>query len=156
MIETAGWTTADWKDFFIKWEDEQYHKGNLGMIDELYSEDLVDHHLPPGYPSGNDGKRQLVRELLAAFPDFRITMDDLIVENTARGDMVVERFTIEGTHHGIYRGIPPTGTRFRTEGIAICRFENGLEVEHWAVIDELGMLEQLGVLQSPFQDGEQA
>jgi len=151
-MNTEGWTTADWKTFFVEWEEEQYHKGNLEMIDEMYSPDLVDHHLPPGYPTGNDGKRRLVRELLDAFPDFHITMDDLIVEGTAKGDMVVERFTIEGTHHGDYRGIPATGRHFETHGMSICRFVEGLEVEHWAVIDELDMLQQLGVVDSPYNE----
>ncbi len=153
-MDTSGWTTADWKDFFVKWEEEQYHKGNLDKIDELYSPDLVDHHLPPGYPTGNDGKRRLVRELLHAFPDFHITMDDLIVEKTDNGEMVVERFTIRGTHQETYRGIPATRKPFETHGISICRFKEGLEVEHWAVIDELEMLEQLGVIESPYSEEE--
>ncbi len=154
-MDTNNWTTEDWKAFFIRWEDEQYHGQNLDAIDEYYSADLVDHHLPPGYPPGNDGKRRLVRELLEAFPDFHITLEDLVVEKEAdgRGDKIVERFTISGTHRGVYRGIPATGSRFETHGMSICRFVDGKQVEHWAVVDELDMLQQLGVIDAPYRDG---
>lgn len=145
------WTTEDWKKFFVEWEEEQFHKGNLDLIDKYYSPDLVDHHLPPGYPTGSNGKRKLVRELLDAFPDFHITMDDLVVEKVNSGQKVVERFTIEGTHQGDYRGISATGNRFKTHGISICQFVDGMEVEHWAVVDELDMLQQLGVIESPYE-----
>ena len=43
-MDTGNWTTEDWKAFFIRWEDEQYHEQNLDAIDEYYSPDLVDHH----------------------------------------------------------------------------------------------------------------
>lgn len=147
-----NWTSDDWKKFFIEWEEQQYHNGNLDYIDKFYSKDLVDHHLPSGYPPGNDGKRKLVRDLLEAFPDFHITLDDLIVEKIDEAHKIVERFTIEGTHLGEYRGIPATGKYFKTNGISICKFVDGLEVEHWAVVDDLDMLEQLGVTSSPFND----
>lgn len=147
-MDTTGWTTNDWREFFLEWEDEQYHKGNLDVIDTYYSPDLIDHHLPSGYPAGNDGKRRLVRELLTAFPDFHITLEDLIVE----GDKVVERFSISGTHRGEYRGIKATGKRFETHGMSVARFKDGMQVEHWAVVDELDMLTQLGVLQDPYRD----
>lgn len=147
-----NWSTEEWKKFFVEWEEQQYHQGNLEYIDKYYSPELVDHHLPPGYPEGNEGKRRLVRELLEAFPEFRITNQDLVVERVDGGQKVVERFTIEGTHQGNYRGIAATGKRFKVDGISICRFAGGKEVEHWAVINELDMLEQLGVLSSPFRD----
>lgn len=157
-MDTRGWTTGDWKDFFIRWEEEQYHQQNLDAIDEYYSPDLVDHHLPAGYPPGNDGKRQLVRELLEAFPDFHITLEDLIVEEEPNGggNKIVERFTISGTHRGEYRGIPATGNRFETHGMSICRFVDGKQVEHWAVVDELDMLQQLGVIDFPYRDDGRA
>lgn len=157
-VDTRGWTTGDWKDFFIRWEEEQYHQQNLDAIDEYYSPDLVDHHLPAGYPPGNDGKRQLVRELLEAFPDFHITLEDLIVEEEPNGggNRIVERFTISGTHRGEYRGIPATGNRFETHGMSICRFVDGKQVEHWAVVDELDMLQQLGVIDFPYRDDGRA
>ncbi len=147
MTDTTGWTTEDWKAFYLRWEEEQYHQ-KLDVFDDYYAPDLVDHHLPPGYPAGSAGKRMLVGELLSAFPDFRITLDDLIVA----GDKVVERFTVRGTHLGEYGGIPATGKQMETHGISICRFVDGLEVEHWAVVDDLALLEQLGVIDSPYQD----
>lgn len=155
-MDTGNWSTEEWRAFFIRWEDEQYHQQNLDVIDEYYSPDLVDHHLPPGYADGNDGKRRLVRELLDAFPDFRIALEDLIVEKLDDGAAhfkIVERFTISGTHRSTYRGVPATGKRFETTGIAIMRFVDGMEVEHWAVVDDLDMLQQLGVINTPYAAG---
>jgi len=155
-MDTSSWPTDDWKAFFVRWEKEQYHQGNLDLIDEYNSPDLVDHHLPPGYDDGNEGKRRLVRELLDDFPDFRLRMDDLVVERIGDGDVhfkVVEQFTISGTHHGTYRGIQPTGEAFETSGIAMMRLIDGIEFEHWAVVDDLDMPTQRGVFESPLPKG---
>jgi predicted ester cyclase len=62
-------------------------------------------------------------------------------------DKVVNRWTLHVTHTGEFRGIPATGKRITITGIGIFRFsEEGKVVESWDSLDQLGMLQQLGVL----------
>jgi steroid delta-isomerase-like uncharacterized protein len=91
--------------------------------------------------------KQLVTMYLAAFPDLHLTIEDQIAE----GDKVVIRWTAHGTHKGNFMGIPPTGKEAVVTGITIDRFANGKTVEAWNNSDDLGLLQQLGVVPAPGQ-----
>ncbi|GIV76452.1 MAG: hypothetical protein KatS3mg050_0846 [Litorilinea sp.] len=56
------------------------------------------------------------------------------------------RWSAHGTHQGELMGIPATGKTVNLTGIAIDRFENGQSVEHWEIIDQVGLMQQLGVM----------
>ena len=75
-----------------------------------------------------------------AFPDVRITVDDVI----AAGDKVVLRWHSEGTHRGKLEGLAPTGARASVTGISIDRWQDGKVVEAWTQWDNLGLARQLG------------
>jgi predicted ester cyclase len=79
-----------------------------------------------------------------AFPDARVTVEDQIAE----GDKVVDRWTATGTPTGDLMGVPPTGRRIEVSGITISRFAGGKIVEDWYQGDDLGMMQQLGVIPS--------
>jgi predicted ester cyclase len=76
----------------------------------------------------------------SAFPDLRMTTEDLVAD----GDRIARRFRIEGTHAGAFMGIPPSGQRVALGGIAIHRVAEGRLVETWLSYDCLGLLRQLG------------
>jgi predicted ester cyclase len=73
------------------------------------------------------------------------TIEDVISE----GDRVVVRSTNSGRHVGNFLGIPPTGRSCAIAGIDIYRMEHGRMAEHWHVIDQLAMLQQLGLMPAP-------
>jgi predicted ester cyclase len=73
------------------------------------------------------------------------TIEDIIAE----GDRVVWRLTIRGTHRGMFRGIAPTGKYITITAMKIVRLANGQFVENWGEQDNLGLLQQLGVLPAP-------
>jgi predicted ester cyclase len=77
-----------------------------------------------------------------AFPDFRAVIHDLIAED----DKVVTRKTFDGTHEGELLGIPPTGKEVTIELIDILRVADGEITDHWNVVDQLGLMQQLGVI----------
>jgi predicted ester cyclase len=77
-----------------------------------------------------------------AFPDFHITVDEMIAE----GDKVAARWTATLTHEGEFMGIPPTGVQATISGMVIYRFADGKIVEIWHIGDSLGLLQQLGVV----------
>jgi steroid delta-isomerase-like uncharacterized protein len=121
--------------------EEIYNRGNLAAADELAASDLVV-HLTSQEICGREGAKQYVAALRAAFPDLRMTIEDQIAE----GDRVVTRWTARGTHMGEFQGILPTGKQARVAGIDIDRIADGKTVECWSHMDELGMMQQLGVI----------
>jgi steroid delta-isomerase-like uncharacterized protein len=126
--------------------EEAYNQGKLEVIDELVDGDFVV-HVGSQEVHGPAAMKQYVAELRGAFPDLRLTIESQI----AGGDMVVTRWTARGTHTGSYQGIPPTGKQGSMTGIDIDRFDNGKAVECWTNADELGLLQQLGVIPGPEQ-----
>jgi steroid delta-isomerase-like uncharacterized protein len=76
------------------------------------------------------------------FPDSRISIEACIAE----GDTVVTRWTLTGTHQGMFQGIPPTGRAVRFNGIEFNRVLKGRLVEHWSMFDNLALLQQIGAM----------
>jgi len=126
--------------------EEVYNQGKLEVIDDLVASNIIV-FAGPGEIRGADGLRQYVAALRTAFPDLHMTIDEQIAE----GDTVVTRWTAHGTHLGPFQGIPPTGKRGSMTGIDIDRFVDGKTVECWTNADELGLLQQLGVVPGPEQ-----
>lgn len=124
---------------------EVVNKGNYGLLDEIVSSDFVERSPQPGVPATREGFKQSVIALKTAFPDLHYTIDDSIES----GDRMVHRLTATGTMTGDFMGIPPTGKRATWTEIHIGRVANGHLAEHWGLIDQLGMLVQLGIVQAP-------
>ena len=103
---------------------------------------MVDHAAPPGVALGVEGAKQAIGIYRTAFPDLKVTVEDIIAE----GDKVSCRFTITGTHKGGLMGIAPTGKQVRLAGMEVHRIVDGKAVEHWESFDQLGMMHQLGVM----------
>jgi steroid delta-isomerase-like uncharacterized protein len=123
--------------------DEIWNRGNYALLGEIAADDIVIHASPPGEDiQGHEGIVQFYGALRAAFPDLHFRVEDQI----AAGDRVVTRWTASGTHAGEFQGIPPTGKAVRITGIDIDRFVDGKVVECWPEVNELGLLQQLGVL----------
>lgn len=125
---------------------ELYNQGKLEVADAVFAPDYKEHHpLPPDFPRGLAGVKTFVTGIRVAFPDFRYTLEDIIAE----GDKVVFRLTASGTQSGAFMGLPATGKTATWGEIHICRVANGKLVEHWLVADQLGMMQQLGVIATP-------
>jgi predicted ester cyclase len=127
--------------------DEVINKGNVAVVDELSGANFVDHQAPPGVPPTIEGIKGYITMFRAAFPDLHYTLEDSIAE----GDRVVQRATAHGTMKGDFMGMPASGRSATWSEIHITRYENGKAIEHWAVVDQLGMLAQLGFAQAPGQ-----
>ena len=126
--------------------EEAFNRGNTSLIDELFAPDFVEHEeLPPGLPAGSEGVKQLSTAFRSAFPDFKVAIDDMIAE----GDKVVARSTWSGTHKGEFMGIPPTGKSVSFGVIDVIRIAGGKFVEHWGQMDNMSMMQQLGVIPAP-------
>ena len=122
---------------------EETDKGNYAAWDKVCSADYVSHW---GVVSWNlEEHKQANRPLLAAFPDFKHDIKSMI----AKGDRVVARVTLTGTHKGEYMGIPPTGNKINYTAMLEARFSEGKLVELWGVGDLLTLMQQLGMELKP-------
>jgi predicted ester cyclase len=83
----------------------------------------------------------MVTMMRAAFPDFQVTVEDMLQD----GSKVVTRSRFAGTHEGEFMGIAPTHNRFDIPVIDIIEFRGDKAVAHWGVMDNARMMEQLGV-----------
>jgi|SRR6185437_9347309 len=129
-------------------QEEVFNKRNLAVADELLSSESLNHDDPHGVGRvGAEALKGTVQMLTAAFPDFRMTIEDMVAE----GDKVVIRVTVSGTHQGAFMGMAPTGKRFTQQQMHLIRVVDGKVTEHWDVRDDLGMLQQLGVIPMPGQ-----
>jgi steroid delta-isomerase-like uncharacterized protein len=130
--------------------EEVWNQGKLDVIDEIFATDYVGQFVGSPDFHGPEGCKQFVTMYRTAFPDFHVTVHDMIAE----GDKVVTRWTATGTHKGELMGISPTGVQETHTGINIGRISGGKIVEEWSSWDALGMLQQLGVV-PPIGQGEQ-
>ena len=119
-----------------------WNQGNMALLDEFWAPNYINHD--PTNPEVRDleGFKQWVIAARTAFPDMNVTIDDLIAE----GDKVVTRWTVRGTHKGEFGKIPATGKQVMFTGMTISRIVDGKTVESWWSDDDLGLLQQLGVI----------
>jgi len=126
-------------DIFRVLIEEGFGKGNIAVFDKYSSEDFIEHQYGFNPPNVESVKKAIL-SLHNAFPDFSMTVEDMIAE----GDKVWGRMTGRGTHKGQFGPLPPTDRKFEITVIDIMRFQNGKLVEHWGVPDRLALMEQLG------------
>jgi steroid delta-isomerase-like uncharacterized protein len=125
--------------------EQVWNRHELDRFEEFVAADVV-HHDSSG-DEGLEWMKETAATVLDAFPDLQNIIEDEIAE----GDRVVQRQTTTGTHKGEFNGIPATGQRFSMSGIWIYRLADGKIVELWGQIDNLGMMQQLGVMPVPAQ-----
>ena len=117
--------------------------GDVDAFGELLADDFVEHEETPGLAPTKDGVKSFFRMQLAAFPDLRMDVEDVVAD----GSKVVARVRFTGTQQGEFMGMPATGKRVDVQLIDIFRFgDDGRVGEHWGVIDLLTMMQQLGVV----------
>lgn len=129
--------------FFAEW-----NKGKatgMAVIDETTATNCVFHRATGEDIRGLKDFKQYMSGLFSAFPDNKMTLDDMIVEE----DKAAIRFTFTGTHKGEYMGIPPTNKKVTGSIIEIHRTAGGKLVEIWQRFDTLGFMQQVGVIPTP-------
>jgi steroid delta-isomerase-like uncharacterized protein len=123
-----------------------YDAINAGSVDgfaESIADDFVEHEEFPPFPPTKEGVKQFFAAYLAAFPDLKFEVEDMVLS----GDTVWTRARATGTNTGDFMGMPATGKKVDVSLIDIVRFgDDGLGHEHWGVLDALKMMQQLGVV----------
>ena len=122
-------------------EDVQNNQ-DWAAYDELNDPNFVNQSAPPGVPADREGGKVYLQALAAAYPDARLTIDDMIAE----GDQVVTKKTFIGTNTGEFAGMPATGKHVTLQYVDIMRVQDGRIIEHWLSMDQLSWLQQLGLV----------
>ena len=133
------------KRFAVERVEALFNRKEVDRVEEFVTPDFVNHEAWRGEDPGYEGFKLRLRRLHDAFPDFRLEVEDVIAE----GDLVAYRATVTGTHRGALMGIPATNKSFRVQHMHFLRLREGRASEHWAVRDDLGMLQQLGLVPRP-------
>jgi predicted ester cyclase len=89
--------------------------------------------------------RRFTAPFVEAFPDLRLTVQDIAAE----GDTVAARVAFRGAHRGEFQGLPPTGKQVAFSSMEFNRVVGGQVEEHWVEINLLGLVWQLGVATIP-------
>lgn len=123
---------------------EVFTEGRVEVIDEVVHPDFVDHGAPwSGASTDREGLKAMVRALRKAFPDLTNKVNLVVAD----GDLVAQYVTATGTMLGEIGGMPPSGKQATWNSMHLVRFRDGLITEHWVVVDQLGMFQQLGFVQ---------
>lgn len=118
-----------------------WNKGDLDVIESLYADNFVGHD-PQNPVEGRDGVRAWYEEVKASAPDIHLNIDEIV----AAGDMIASRWTVSGTDTGGWRGVPPTNQTWVINGMTMSKFHDDQIVESWSLADNLGLLQQMGLV----------
>jgi steroid delta-isomerase-like uncharacterized protein len=139
-------STEENKALVRRFEEEVWNGRNPSLVEEFFAAGHI-FRAAGSPPLDREGHRQMIAHFQGAFPDGRNTSAELLAE----GDKVVQHWTFRGTHRGAFQGIPPIGRQVTLTGISIWRFDGGKIVESWHELDNLGLMQQLGVIPAPGQ-----
>jgi predicted ester cyclase len=114
--------------------DPQDREGYL----KLYDPDVVLHGYPRGL-AGLEGARTFYSQLWEAFPDARLTVEEVI----GSGDQIAARYRLSGIQAREFYGAPSSGEATNVDGIAWLRFRDGRAVEVWQASGTLDTLTRL-------------
>ena len=136
-------STATNKAIVRRYVEEVLNDRRHDLAEEFLADNIELHG--SGLAPGLDVVKQWLTMFAAAFPDGHYAIEDVVAEE----DRVVARTAFNGTHQGEMQGIPATGKNVNVPGITIFRLDNGKIAEGWLVSDNLGMMQQLGVMPAP-------
>ena len=125
---------------------EAFRTGDTGLLDPLLAPDMIDHTPASGPIIGREPGKQLIASFARAFPDTTLNVELMVAE----GDTVAAFVSYQSTHTGPFMGHLPTGKSVRVTGMDIMRYRDGQVIELWSQFDDLGLLQQLGIV--PRQD----
>ncbi|QNI37262.1 ester cyclase [Edaphobacter albus] len=125
--------------------EEVINQGRLEVADEIVALDFVELDPLPSQQQGRNGLKEVIGMIRSAFPDIHWVIEEVVEE----GEKVVSRFTWTGTHKGTFLGIPATDRPVSVKGVVIDRVVDGKMTDSRILMDNLGMMHQLGILPPP-------
>lgn len=122
--------------------EEVINQKKLHVLDEIYTDNYVNHIAPSHVSKDLVGLKKLISEQIQAFPDWKIQVDYVLKSD----NKLIVKWTLIGTHLGDYFGIKPTGKSFKITGVDIETIQENKISEHDGAEDMLSLLEQIGAV----------
>lgn len=118
--------------------------GKTDGLDAIVAENFTSHMAMPGVSStGIQQLKDMIAISSASFTESKA--EDLHL--TAEGDRVIAHYRWKAKNTGpMMEGMPATNAPVDVYTVDILRFENGKVVEHWGYMEEMKMMEQLGMM----------
>jgi predicted ester cyclase len=135
-------STAQNQAAFRQIIEEAFNKGNYQVLRTYVNPAFIEHQF--GLHPTLEGMQGDIQYLRTAFPDFTLTIEDMVMED----GKVWARMTARGTNRGGFMG-PPNGKSFQIAVFDVARFEDGKLIEHWGSPDRFHLLAQLDLLPKP-------
>ena len=132
------------KDLYRYFIEEFWNKKRLEVADELFASDATCPSAP-ALPPGPTGLKIVGQMIFNAFPDFHMTIEDLLAE----GDRVSARFNEEGTHRGEIFGVSPSYKHAKWSEVGILEVKNGKVQTSWFCADMSTLMQQIGGVPAP-------
>jgi predicted ester cyclase len=139
------------KNMLVRFTNEAINGNSWDQIDEYVGPGAFDNIVPPGMPRNIEGVKMFFGALHSAMPDLKFTPRDTLRE----GDLIAQHVTGEGTMTGPLFGMQPTGKHAQWDELHVARIEDGKIVEHWGNVDQMSMMMQLGLVQTPGANQEE-
>ena len=132
------------KALISRFIEEIWNQGNVDGLDKFVVPTLVCHH-PRNRDAdllGIESFRQWTLEVRRAFPDIRLSVEQIFGE----GDKIVIHLRGAETYAGTSPGVTASGKLVNFTVTGIARLASGRLAEAWIIADDLGILQQLGVV----------
>jgi steroid delta-isomerase-like uncharacterized protein len=133
--------TEDLKKLNDHFYDEVFRRRHVDAVDELLTDDFVEHTPAPGQAADRQGAKDFISQMMQAFPDLDFSIDNQIAE----GDTVAAVGTMTGTHQAEFLGVPATGRKVSVQVMDTSRVRDGKFSDHWGLVDVPQLMAQLGV-----------
>ena len=111
-------------------------------IEDRYDADFTDHDPAAGQPAGPSGPAWFWEQFGKSFSN----IERELIETIATPTRLITIMNLSGTHTGEFLGHAPTGKRFTVRNVQVLGFRDGKASDRWGSTDELGILQQLGLL----------
>lgn len=116
-----------------------FNEQKFDVLEKYFDPVYVEHQF--GLKPTLQGLQEDIESLHRSFPDFKLTIEETIID----GDKLWARMTARGTNTGGFMG-PPNGKSFLASVVDIIRFKDGRIIDHWGVPDRFAIIAQLGML----------
>lgn len=138
--QSAGAVPTETFDY-AAYIDAVYNKHDPEAVDRFFSPSVKIHSVAPDADGGEGTAylKDLAKNLITAFPDVKLTVDEVIRDK----DRLAARVTLEGTHRGEFAGIKPTGKKVKAANFAVYRVQGGKIAEVWSLTDVAALTRQL-------------
>lgn len=118
---------------------ESWNQHDLESYRKLYAAEAMLYGMAPE-PITVAMAIETYKAFFTAFPNLQLT----VIETLCEGERIAIRYQIAGNQQVTFLDIPAQGRRMNVAGVSFLRFQHGLVIERWNLLDQAAILQQLG------------